>query len=134
MLITQHGSEDKYFNQRVCNVWSWYTTSETLVSSLENESYCKFPHPHCGLGASYEKLLFRHKIVSHSLQSQGQEHARLLCPPFHSLLEFAQICVHWAVDTVKPSQHPLPTSPFALNYLVQEIDIKYFKTEKSWII
>ena len=36
-------------------------------------------------------------------------------PVLHSLLEFAQIHVHWVTDTTQPSHPLLPASPFAFN-------------------
>ena len=53
-------------------------------------------------------LLFSHSVVFNSLQCQGLQQARLLCPLY--LLEFAQTHVHWVGDAIQPSH---PVSPFS---------------------
>ena len=42
---------------------------------------------------------FSRSVMSDSLQSHGQQHAR---PPYHQLPELAQTHVHWVGDTIQP--------------------------------
>ena len=53
-------------------------------------------------------LLFSHSVVFNSLQCQGLQQARLLCPLY--LLEFAQTHVHWVGDAIQPSHTVSPLS------------------------
>ena len=59
------------------------------------------------------KLLFQLPSLSSSLQPDGLQHARPLCPSPSP--KFAQVHVHYISDAIQAS-HPLtPSSPSALN-------------------
>ena len=63
-------------------------------------------------GYSKPAILFTshlHPVVSDSLRPQGRQHIRLSV--LHSLLEFAQIHVHWVGDAIQPSHSLSPSSP-----------------------
>ena len=71
-------------------VWVTHSDSILLVSSVQ----------------------FSYSVVSDSLPPHGLQYAR---PPYHQLLEFTQIHVHWVGDAIQPS-HPLSSpSPPAFN-------------------
>ena len=57
---------------------------------------------------------FSYSVVSNSLRTHGQQHARLPCPSPTPRL--AQTHVHWVGDAIQPS-HPLssPSPPFNLS-------------------
>ena len=53
-------------------------------------------------------------------------------PVPHHLPEFVQVHVHWISDAIQPS-HPLPpSSPFAFNFSLYRITIKYTVPFTGW--
>ena len=63
--------------------------------------------------AAAAAVQFSRSVVSHSLQSRGQQHPRLPCPS--PTPDFTQTHVHWVGVAIQPS-HPLSSSsPPALN-------------------
>ena len=62
-------------------------------------------------------LMWLFRVMSHSLQPHGLQHARLLCPPH--LLEFAWIHVHWVSDTITDSSSVTPVSSSLVAQMVR---------------
>ena len=77
----------------------FYATN--LHSYQKNRLTVFLPHIH-----------FSRSVVSNSLPSHGQQHARL--PVHHQLPELAQTHVRWVGDAIQPS-HPLLSPSLAFN-------------------